>query len=354
MLGALLLAGVVAPAHAGALLPRRTTTTSTTSTTAAPESPAAWVVVDADTGRVLASRNEHVLRRPGSTIKLLTLLTVHRLLARDDVSIPVSPLAASMPARSVGLVPGRPWRLADLTKAMLLVSANDAAVAVAEGATGSLDRFAIELQHEGTLLGLVDRPQLEDPTGLDHTFDHAGGDWISAWDLAIVGRHAMDDSRIASIARIPVLTFTDLSGRKHRFVNHNDLLHTYSGATGLKTGFTHAAGNCLVATAERGGRTMLAVLMGSSALYADAGRLLDLGFATPAATESGPRLDGRLAAPVSSTTALARGPRATPAAAATVHAPRTSMVTPVVSLAAGAAMVAVVVAASRWRRRRRT
>jgi D-alanyl-D-alanine carboxypeptidase (penicillin-binding protein 5/6) len=252
----------------------------------------AWVLVDVDTGRVLEANNEHERRRPGSTIKLLTVLTA-RDLVPDWAIVPVSAHAASMPARSIGLRPGARWTVGEITDAVLLVSANDAAVALAErAANGDLDRFALAMQAKAHQIGLVDAPVLEDPTGLDHTYNHGDGDWISAWDLALVGRRAMDDPKIATTARLTHLDFVDAAGIPHHLLNRDQLIGSYPGATGLKTGFTHAAGNCLVATATRAGRTMLAVLMGSSDLYRDAGTLLDRGFATPVTAESGARLDG--------------------------------------------------------------
>src|SRR5207253_7144906 len=98
-------------------------------------------------------------------------------------------------------------------------------------AAGSLDAFAREMQHEAALLRLVDSPQLDDPTGLDHTYDHGGGDWISAWDLALVARQAMSIPSIAAAARVPRTSFVDNAGRSHRLVNRNLLIGRYLGAT---------------------------------------------------------------------------------------------------------------------------
>lgn len=277
-------------------------TTTSTVTSTVPPIARSWVLVDVDTGRVIEEQDAHERRRPGSTIKLLTVLTA-RALVPDSAIVPVSRLAASMPARSVGLRPGARWTVGQITDAVLLVSANDAAVALAERASGTLDRFALELRRVAREIGVVDAPVLDDPTGLDHTYDHGNGDWISAWDLALVGRRALDDPKIAATARLSHVDFVDAAGTSHHLLNRDELIGRYPGATGLKTGFTHAAGNCLVATATRAGRTMLAVLMGSADLYRDAGLLLDRGFATPVVAESGPRLDGAVVPPVLEVTA---------------------------------------------------
>jgi D-alanyl-D-alanine carboxypeptidase (penicillin-binding protein 5/6) len=171
-----------------------------------------------------------------------------------------------------------------------MVSANDAAVALAEQSGGTLDGFSAQMQATARSLGMIDSPRLEDPSGLDDSFAHGGGDWISAWDLALAGRAGLADPTIAAVTGTTLLHFDDPSGNHHRLTNHNKLLSRYPGATGLKTGMTHAAGNTLIATATKDGRTMLVVVLDAPQMYDATIALLDKGFATGVSAETGPRL----------------------------------------------------------------
>lgn len=285
-----LLASTVAPAAAVApVAPVAAAEAPATSTTLAPTIRAkAWIVVDADTGAVVDQHDAHTRFRPASTVKLLTALVGARSLAADE-QVRVSARAAGAPANRLGLVEGQTWRFDDLLASLLLVSANDAAVAIAERVSGNLDRFAAELRRAGRQLGLADQPVLDDPAGLDDSTAHGDGSWLSAWDLAIVGRAALQVPAIRSLTATPVLRFTGPDGT-HRLRNHNRLLALYDGAAGLKTGYTKQAGNTLVAAATRGGRTMLSVTLGVDDLYGSAAVLLDRGFATAASTAGGTRL----------------------------------------------------------------
>ncbi len=250
--------------------------------------PKAWLLVDADTGAVLNGANQHDLRSPASTIKLLTaLIAAQRLPANDPV--PISALAESKPARKINVKAGQVWDLEDLLHSMLLVSANDAAYAVAERVgRGSLDEWVAVAEATATRLGAVDHPALNDPAGLDDTtFSNKGGDRISAYDMAIVARAVLDDPALMGIIQTPHYEFVGGDLVAHTLNNHDTFLRLYEGATGMKTGTTDLAGRCLVASATRDGRTMLVVEYDAPNIYVSAGELLDQGFATPVAAEQG-------------------------------------------------------------------
>ena len=154
-----------------------------------PADPAAWILVDADTGAVLDGANVRTPQLPASTVKLFTaLVAIQRLPAGD--AIPISAHAEGMPARKINVKAGQAWRLEDLLYSMLLVSANDAAVAVAERVGGgSLAGWEEVAAAAATALGLEDSPDLSDPAGLDDAqFSHDGGSHISPRDMAIVAR----------------------------------------------------------------------------------------------------------------------------------------------------------------------
>src|SRR5207237_1897761 len=118
-------------------------------------------------------------------------------------------------------------------------------------------KFGTEMGRTARDLGAAASPSFGDPAGLDDDFQAGGGDWVSAWDMAVIGAAALRDPETTSRASSPVVRFTDPSGQLHRLVNHNRLLQTYPGANGLKPGYTRRAGNTLVASATRDGRTML-------------------------------------------------------------------------------------------------
>lgn len=252
--------------------------------------PAASVLVDADTGAVVAGTNDRTPLLVASTSKIITALVVRDELA-DDAVVPVSPLAAGMPARKLTLLPGEQWRAIDLLHAMLLCSCNDAAVALAEAAGGSIEGFGKLLDEKAAELGMADRPVLADPSGLDDEFSIDGGNLISARDLAIATRAFLRDPVLAGIVTMSEYRFQGGDGEPHRVVNHNRLLSTYTGAIGVKTGFTERSGSSLVAAARRDGRTIIAVVVRSPNTYVQAGELLDRGFATPTLAQDGlPRL----------------------------------------------------------------
>ncbi len=252
-----------------------------------PNEPAGWILVDADTGAVLGGRDERTPRLPASTIKLLTaLVAVQRLPADDDV--PISPVAAGMPARIINAEAGQVWDREDLLASMLLVSANDAAVALAERVGGgSLDGWERVAGSTALALGLEDQPDLSDPAGLDDEFSHGEGSRISPRDMAVVARAVLAEPDLMATVGAQEIVFTGGDGLDHSVDRRNRLLDLYAGAVGLKTGLTDRAGRCLVAAATRDGRTMVAVLFDAPDMYLTAATLLDRGFATPVAAEQG-------------------------------------------------------------------
>jgi D-alanyl-D-alanine carboxypeptidase len=238
---------------------------------------------------VLAASGDREPRPVASLSKILTALAVTHAL-RAGTSIPVSLKAEGMPARKINMKAGQVWTLEDSLASMLLSSANDAAVALAERTSGSLDAFERELGRTATRLGLQDNPVLRDPAGLDDEFSVQGGNLISARDLAIAARALLGERRLAQLVASADIRFVGGDGINHHLTNHNRLLRTHPGAIGVKTGYTKRSGRCLVAAAQRDGRTMIAVVIDTYDIYGAAGALLDRGFATPAAGEPADRL----------------------------------------------------------------
>jgi len=246
--------------------------------------PATYVVVDVDTGNVVASADARTPHLPASTIKLLTaLMAAERLPAGD--SVPITALAESMPARKINVKAGQTWKLTDLMYCLLMISANDAAVAIAERTSGSLAEWTTLAQKTVKRLGLEDGPVLGDPSGLDDQFAQGGGSMISARDLAIIARAVLARPDLMAIIGTKDYSFTGGDGVEHHFTNHNLFLSLYEGATGMKTGTTTRAGSTFVGSATRGGRTMLVVELNAPDPYLQAGRLLDQAFAVAPSAE---------------------------------------------------------------------
>jgi D-alanyl-D-alanine carboxypeptidase len=262
----------VAPAHA------QTVTTPLPP----PPLPKSWIVVDADSGAVIDAGNDRAPVPAASVFKLFTaLLTVENL--KPHTPVPISTRAEGMPARKINVKAGQVWDSDDLLHALLLVSANDAAVALAERLGGSEQGFADLMVRTAKALGLSDSPVLLDPAGLDDEFSYLGGNRISARDLAIITRAAMSYPQIMSIVALPDYRFQGGDGNGHRLLNHNRFLKTYQGAVGMKTGYTKKAGHTFIGAARRGDRTCLAVVLNAPDYYRSAAGLLDSCFATPVA-----------------------------------------------------------------------
>jgi D-alanyl-D-alanine carboxypeptidase (penicillin-binding protein 5/6) len=254
--------------------------------TQAPPLPKAFVLVDADTGAVISEQDSRTVRPPASTIKLLTaLIAVQRLKPGDP--IPISPLAEGMPARKINVKAGQVWTFQDLLYSMMMVSANDAAVAIAEKiGGGTLDGYVRIADATAGRLQLSDQPVFNDPAGLDDEFANKGGARISPRDLAIVSRAVLARPDLVNVINTPHYAFTGGDGLGHTLNNHDLFLDLYPGANGLKTGTTELAGHTFVGSATRGGRTMLAIVFDAADYYGSAASLLDQGFNTPVAAEA--------------------------------------------------------------------
>jgi D-alanyl-D-alanine carboxypeptidase (penicillin-binding protein 5/6) len=239
----------------------------------------AWILADADSGRVLAAQDHHEALPPASTTKLMTALVATERLPKEAVFM-VGDRPAAQSAMRIGMRPGQGWALAPVLHALLMVSANDAAYALAEAVSGSLAAFAADMNAAAERYGMRDSV-FNDPAGFDDSASFNGGSRVSAYDLAIAARNALAVPELAAIAALPEYRFQGPSGRQHHLRNHNKMLKRYPGAVGLKTGYTRRAGHTFVGAATRDGRTMIAVVLDSDDIYGAAAVLLDRGFATP-------------------------------------------------------------------------
>jgi D-alanyl-D-alanine carboxypeptidase (penicillin-binding protein 5/6) len=258
---------------------------ATTTTVPAVPPPKAWILVDADTGNVVAAGNDRTPLPPASLTKVITALAASDL--PPDTPVTVNAAAAAAPPDKIGLRVGQVWTADELFHALLISSANDAAIALAEQVGGTVAGFQVVFARTAEELGMADDPVLMDPAGLDGAEGVDGGNRVSARDLAIAGRALLADPYLAGIVATQEYNFVGPGNVHHSLVSHNKLfLAGYAGAVGIKTGFTDRAGTCLMAAARRDGRTMLAVVLNSDNPPQQAKALLDQGFATPVASES--------------------------------------------------------------------
>ena len=239
----------------------------------APLSARAAALVDATTGRVLYARYPHRRLPVASTTKIMTALLAieHGSLqqrVRIDPSVPLVPLVKE------GLRAGERVPAWKLLYSLLLYSGNDDALALAIHVGGSRPAFLRMMNAEAQRLRLRDT-HFNSPSGvLDER------NYSSAWDLAALTRYALRNPTFARIVRTRTERVTWAAPTFSKvYVNKNLLLGSYRGAIGVKTGFTTKAGDCLVAAARRGRRTLIAVLLHDANRYDDARRLFTLGFA---------------------------------------------------------------------------
>jgi D-alanyl-D-alanine carboxypeptidase (penicillin-binding protein 5/6) len=228
------------------------------------------ILVEGATGQVILARDEGQRRPIASAIKLVTALTVIEHLPAGHL-VAIGPEVLGIEGSSYALRPGEVRDVDDLLAGLLLRSGNDAAVALAVAVAGTEEDFVDLMVQRLQALGVDARPG--SASGLD------ASDALTAAELAIVSRAALDEPRIRSMIGVPVLALRD----GFTVENRNLFLADLPGATGLKTGFTSAAGYTLAASAQRDGRELVAIVLGANddlQRRAVAIRLLDHGFLT--------------------------------------------------------------------------
>jgi serine-type D-Ala-D-Ala carboxypeptidase (penicillin-binding protein 5/6) len=241
---------------------------------ALPNIPAsAWVIANASTGQVLAARDPHGEFGPASTLKVLTAITLIPLLNPNGMVV-TSQLAASQEPASAGLVPGRAYQVSDLFDALLLISANDAAVALAQ-ATGSFARGMELINAEARQLQAYD-VDAKLPNGLP-----APGQVTSAYDEALIARQALAMPAFMRYDDTLTRRFEIKPGDWETLLNQNYLLTKYKGGIGGKIGWTVSSEATYIGMARRGGVTLIATVLHCTSLQeiTSAERLLNWGFA---------------------------------------------------------------------------
>ncbi|PKQ21324.1 MAG: hypothetical protein CVT66_00575 [Actinobacteria bacterium HGW-Actinobacteria-6] len=231
-------------------------------------------VLETFDGQVLWARDGDAERAMASTTKIMTAIVVLDSVSDLSEVVAVPAVAARVGESGVGLKAGQQLTVRKLLEAMLVHSGNDAATTLAVHVGGSVDGF-VKLMNEKAASLSLKNSQFANPHGLDEFGHHT-----SAADLATMAQYAMNNPDFRQIVGMRTVSVPVASGTR-RYDASNLLIGKYEGATGVKTGWTNDAGYCLVASAERGGVELFAVVLGTKtedARFVQAKKLLDWGF----------------------------------------------------------------------------
>ena len=239
------------------------------------------ILMDASTGKVLYEKNSHDKLPPASVTKVMTMLLICEALEdgkiKEDDDVQVSEVAASMGGSQIFLEPGEIQKVDTLLKSIAVASANDACVAMAEYIGGSVEEFVVLMNKRAKELGMNDT-NFVNTNGLP-----VDNHYTSAYDIALMSKELLTHKKISKY----LTTWMDevVVGKKQAKIgisNTNKLVKHYTGATGVKTGFTQQAKYCLSASAIRNNTHLIAVTLcaeTSPIRFKDATSLLNYGFA---------------------------------------------------------------------------
>ena len=235
------------------------------------------ILIEPVTKQILFEKNSHEIRACASITKIMTLILVFEAIEQGKIdygdSVTASAHAAGMGGSDIWLEEGETMTVHEMIKAVVVASANDAAVALAELVSGSEDEFVLQMNNRAKELGMNDTV-FKNCNGLDED-----GHLTSAYDVALMSAELIRHEKIFEYSSI---WLDYLRNGETQIVNTNKLLKSYRGITGLKTGTTSQAGSCMSATAQRDGLSLVAVVLGcdtGTARFADCAKLLDFGFA---------------------------------------------------------------------------
>lgn len=230
------------------------------------------IVVDVRSGRVLFHKNSRERRAVASTQKLLTALLIAEA-GNLWETVTIKPEDTAAAPTKLYLKAGQKYSRYDLLQALLLRSANDVALALARDHSGSVEAFMDKMNRRARAMG-ANSSRFLNPNGLP-----AEGQFSTARDVAIIARNAYANPVVRKIAGTPRAEFRFTDGRVREMVNTNRVLHQAGFCNGMKTGYTRAAGHCLVASGQENGRDVITVILGSNKanVWNDSQRLLEWG-----------------------------------------------------------------------------
>ena len=229
-------------------------------------------LIEAESGKVLYSNNSTTKMPMASTTKVMTAIVALESNISLDADIQIPQGAVGIEGSSAYLRYNEKVKFEVLLYALLLASANDAAVALAYATAGSIDKFVELMNLKAQTLGLLNT-NFTNPHGL-YDVNH----YTTAEDLAKIMAYAIRNPNFSKITSCQKFSFLRDDGTSFLFVNHNRLLKTYDGVIGGKTGFTKKSGRCLVSWANRDGLNLIAVTLNAPDDWNDHAKLYDFGF----------------------------------------------------------------------------
>lgn len=230
------------------------------------------MVIDARSGEIFYEKNADAPRPAASTQKLLTALIVAER-GYLDRPVTVQPIDTMAEPVKLNIRPGETYTRIELLRALLVKSPNDVARCLARDSAGSIENFADLMNQKARELGAT-HSHFVNPNGLPMP-----GQYSSARDLSIIAKAAYANGTIRSIVCLPNLAFRYANGRVRELENTNKVLKRLAYCNGMKTGYTEAAGHCLIASGARPGRDIIVVVLGDSksGVWQDASALLSWG-----------------------------------------------------------------------------
>jgi len=278
--------------HFGLILTAFLLTSSFTFASPSPEITAASaILIDAATGQILYEKSPHESRPIASTTKIMTaLLTIEHCSPNEMVEI--NETAHRSDGSQLGLQLGDKLPLETMLEVLMMKSANDVALALADHVAGGKNKFVALMNKRARALGAKET-HFSNPHGL-YAEDHVS----SAYDLALIARAAMQQARFRRLVATRTENLQAPDGSNFFLINHNRLLFRNDQADGIKTGFVRQSGHCLVASASQEGWRLIAVVLNSGAMYDEVQALFDYGFgnweATVFAKQDRPAAQGRV------------------------------------------------------------
>ncbi|HPD60540.1 MAG TPA: D-alanyl-D-alanine carboxypeptidase [Thermodesulfobacteriota bacterium] len=228
-------------------------------------------LMDADTGAILYQKNPDLRLPPASTTKVMTAIVALENGQLDSVVCATKHASSVQPCK-VEIRSGEEWRMDDLLRCILLNSANDACIVIAEGSAGSITNFTRQMNLKAKEIG-ANNTHFSNPHGLDQRNHYS-----TARDLVLIFRYAMNNPTFREIVQTESMSIQGPNQRLIYLRNHNKLLGRYAGMIGGKTGYTRRASKCFVGEAQQNGKNLLVCVLGSKNHFQDVVKLLDFGF----------------------------------------------------------------------------
>lgn len=232
--------------------------------------------MEPSSGAVIASKNEHQRRPMASLTKIMTALVTISEVRNLDTTVTATSNSVDAGESEIYLEAGEQVKLEDLLYALMLKSANDAALAIAESVSGRREIFVSLMNLKAKKIGAYNT-NFKNPHGLDEK-DH----FSTAYDLALITRYALSHPIFRKVVSTKETTITWINEKKtFKAYNHNKLLFRYPFVKGVKTGYTRKAGHCLATYAEKDGKRLICIVLNapsSKDCYDDTLKLLNYGF----------------------------------------------------------------------------